>query len=226
MKTYVVYRHTAPNGKMYVGITSMVPEKRWSNGFGYVKSPLFFRAINKYGWENFKHEILLEGLTIEQASLAERIFIGYWNLTNSDCGYNLEGGGLQHYDISDATRKKMSESASKRRASEETRRKMSIANTGRRHTDEAKRKIAKHHSGVGNPMYGKYGKDNPTSKRVSMIDSSGNVVLTFDSIREAAAHVGIEPSGVCWCCKGKQKTAGGCRWKYDDNLDDNLIVTT
>lgn len=218
MKTYSVYRHIAPNGKMYVGITSMIPEKRWANGLGYAKSPLFFRAINKYGWENFKHEILLSGLTIAQASLAEKLFIGYWNLTDSAYGYNLEAGGLHHSGISDATREKMSKSASRRRASEETKRKIGIASTGRKHTDDAKRKISEHHTGSGNPMYGKYGKDNPISKRVIAIDSKGNVVYTFDSIHSAADYIGASAGNICWCCKGKKKTVSGYKWKYDDDL--------
>lgn len=30
---YVVYKHTAPNGKCYIGVTRQnPPEKRWKNG--------------------------------------------------------------------------------------------------------------------------------------------------------------------------------------------------
>lgn len=31
MMNYSVYKHTAPNGKIYIGITSMKPENRWNN---------------------------------------------------------------------------------------------------------------------------------------------------------------------------------------------------
>lgn len=33
---YSVYKHTAPNGKVYIGITGKDPEKRWLNGGGTV----------------------------------------------------------------------------------------------------------------------------------------------------------------------------------------------
>ena len=36
MGEYIVYRHTSPNGKMYVGITHLMPKRRWHNGRGYV----------------------------------------------------------------------------------------------------------------------------------------------------------------------------------------------
>ena len=62
---YSVYKHTSPNGKVYIGITSRKPEQRWSNGYGYVKNKHFTHAINKYGWENIKHEILFSNLTKE-----------------------------------------------------------------------------------------------------------------------------------------------------------------
>lgn len=29
---YVVYKHTCPNGKVYIGITSQKPEHRWKKG--------------------------------------------------------------------------------------------------------------------------------------------------------------------------------------------------
>ena len=59
--TYSVYKHTNKvNGKVYIGITYNKPEVRWgSNGIGY-KRQLFWNAIQKYGWDNFTHEILFE----------------------------------------------------------------------------------------------------------------------------------------------------------------------
>ena len=32
---YIVYKHTAPNGKVYIGITKKAPNDRWASGFGY-----------------------------------------------------------------------------------------------------------------------------------------------------------------------------------------------
>ena len=64
---YTLYKHTFPNGKVYIGITKMEPEKRWANGEGYAHKEndkycqsLMYNAIKKYGWENVKHEIILQ----------------------------------------------------------------------------------------------------------------------------------------------------------------------
>ena len=34
--SYIVYRHTSPSGKVYIGITSYKAEIRWNNGKGYI----------------------------------------------------------------------------------------------------------------------------------------------------------------------------------------------
>lgn len=66
-KNFCVYKHTFPNGKMYIGITSKTPNNRWENGTGYTKQhqPVMYYAIQKYGWNNVKHEILFTDLTEE-----------------------------------------------------------------------------------------------------------------------------------------------------------------
>ena len=57
-KKFCVYKHVSPSHKVYIGITSRKPKKRWVNGEGYSNNDYFTKAIKKYGWDNFKHEIL------------------------------------------------------------------------------------------------------------------------------------------------------------------------
>ena len=91
--SWTVYAHIAPNGKMYVGITSQKPENRWGSGHGYRNSPHFWNAIEMYGWENFQHEIIASGLTQEEAGNMERLLIEKLDLMNPEYGYNLSIGG-------------------------------------------------------------------------------------------------------------------------------------
>ena len=74
---YTVYQHKNKiNGKVYIGITMQEPEKRWGvNGRNYKSSPHFYSAIQKYGWDNFEHNILFTNLTKEEACLKEIEFI-------------------------------------------------------------------------------------------------------------------------------------------------------
>lgn len=78
-KNYTIYKHIFPNNKIYIGITQQKPEKRWQHGLGYRAQPLMWNAIQKYGWENIKHEILFENLTLEEANLKEiELIIIFW----------------------------------------------------------------------------------------------------------------------------------------------------
>lgn len=92
-KTYCLYKHIDPFGKMYIGITSQKVNLRWRKGTNYKKNLYFTSAINKYGWDNFKHEIVRSGLTKEQAEIAEIAMIRHYNTRNKKFGYNLSKGG-------------------------------------------------------------------------------------------------------------------------------------
>lgn len=109
-KNYCVYKHTAPNGKVYIGITSQMPEARWGkDGSGYKHNKHFWNAICKYGWNAFVHEILLEGLTADQAGEFERLFIDLYDSWNPKKGYNNTSGGERGFQRSKATLAKMSQ---------------------------------------------------------------------------------------------------------------------
>lgn len=68
-KKFCVYKHTNRiNGKVYIGITSQKVQERWgSQGQKYKGSTYFYHAIQKYGWDNFDHEILFTNLTQAEA---------------------------------------------------------------------------------------------------------------------------------------------------------------
>ena len=128
---YTVYVHISPNGKRYFGITSQDKAKyRWNNGKGYKSNEYFYRAINKYGWDNFEHVIIAKGLTEEEAKWLEIELIREWDTTNPNKGYNLSTGG---------------ESASGYKMSKEGRKKISEARKGMKFTEEHKANLSKAH---------------------------------------------------------------------------------
>ena len=88
-REYSVYCHTFPNGKKYIGI-SCECEKRWNNGNGYNSQPKMKKAIKKYGWENIRHDIVLDGLSKEQANKLEKYLIAELNTIQN--GYNVTIG--------------------------------------------------------------------------------------------------------------------------------------
>ena len=73
-RPYCIYRHTTPSGGTYIGKTRCKNlYGRWGeNGKRYFDAPAFWKAIQKYGWDNIQHEILYEGLTKAEAATLER----------------------------------------------------------------------------------------------------------------------------------------------------------
>lgn len=67
--------------------------ERWGkNGIQYCRQ-IFYRAIQKHGWDNIKHEILYENLTEREAKSLERKLIKQYKTKDSRYGYNCTYGG-------------------------------------------------------------------------------------------------------------------------------------
>ena len=130
---FSVYMHTNTiNGKKYVGITSKEPTRRWKgNGSGYRNNEHFWNAIQKYGWDNFEHDVIYQGLNLDEASCIEKELIAKYNTNNPNFGYNLTSGGEYGQELSDESRRKMSDKAKNRVITEEWRQHLSEARIGR-----------------------------------------------------------------------------------------------
>lgn len=113
-KKYCVYIHTNKlNGKKYIGQTCCKnPNERWANGKGYNSNEHFYRAIKKYGWDNFEHEIIYQNLTHEEANEIECELINKYNTLNEKFGYNKKEGG-SYGSHTEETKKKISKNNSR-----------------------------------------------------------------------------------------------------------------
>lgn len=129
---FTVYKHVSPSGKVYVGITGRSVIRRWNNGHGYKHNEYFYRAIMKYGWDSFKHEILFTGLTKEQAEQKEIELIMLYNSTDNRYGYNIQNGGNYSGKHSEVSKQKMSASRKGKRPTKEAILNMSKAHVVRR----------------------------------------------------------------------------------------------
>ena len=87
---YCVYEHIFPNGKKYIGVTNNI-QKRWKDGNGYKDNAEMYDEIKKVGWENIKHNIIVDNLRLNQATKLEKYLIAI----NNSCknGYNKSTGG-------------------------------------------------------------------------------------------------------------------------------------
>lgn len=153
MKNYIVYMHITPNNKKYIGVTCRKKEYRWRNGSGYKGQQLFYRAIQKYGWENIEHIILFENLTKEEAENKEIELIRQYKTNRREYGYNISLGGnlgTTGLHFSNETKEKMSINQKGKNNSfygkhhtKEVINKIKKANTNRTKSFEEKEKIRK-----------------------------------------------------------------------------------
>lgn len=88
-----VYKHTSPSGKLYIGITSKEPKKRWGKNGIHYKGQAFYNAIVKYGWDNIEHEVICNNITEFEAKEMEKELIKKFNSMDWRYGYNCTRGG-------------------------------------------------------------------------------------------------------------------------------------
>lgn len=242
---YTVYKHTSPIGKVYIGITRQIPERRWRKGEGYIDNDYFYKAIKKYGWDNFKHEILFEGLSKDEACKKEIELISGTSANIREFGYNITEGGNAP-KLSEETKEKLRRTRIGRSPSEETRKKMSLSQKGRKHSAETKEKMSKALSGENHPMYGKhlsdetrrkmsearkgenaywYGKKRDKETIEKCVAHSRKPIIcietreVFSSISEASAIKNISRTAIGNCLSGISKTSGGYHWEYYKELE-------
>ena len=246
LNNYKVYIHQNKiNKKVYVGLTKQKCKDRWRHdGVGYKSQIKFYRAIQKYGWDNFDHIILFTNLTEQEASEKEKELIQFYDSYKN--GYNADLGG------------------STTNHSPETLEKMRQSMLGKKHTQETKDKISKtkdkdkfavkcletsiiypsirqadKESGVDASSIIKCCQGQVLSaggftwryvdiekqklylkEDEQRIDKSKKAVICietgiiYESVQAAAMATHADNSGIVKVCKGKQKTAGGYHWEY------------
>lgn len=149
-ENYTIYVHKNKcNNKIYIGQTKTSCEQRWQNGNGYKPCIYFWRAIQKYGWENFEHIILFDGLSKEVADIIEKELIEKYQCQNPQYGYNIRNGG-SHGGLSEESKVKIS-NANKGRLSGEKN-----PMYGKPRTEETKNKIRQSLTGKQGTMLGKH----------------------------------------------------------------------
>lgn len=222
---FTVYKHTAPNGKIYIGITSQDVEKRWLNGRGYQHNNFFDNAIKKYGWDNFIHEILFENLTKEQANSKEIELIAQYHSNDRKYGYNMSIGGeysrlgRKH---TEETKAKISQKRKGIKMSEEHKQKQSKRLKGKapiwckayNQTPEAKAKRKATIEQTGCMLGIHKGSKSAKAKAVKMFDLNGNYIQTFGAMSEAQEKTNIDYGSIVKVCRGQRKSAGGFYWQY------------
>ena len=240
-----IYRHWIVNDKgeekSYIGqVYNRTPEQRWkSDGKGYItgkQDHKFTRAIKKYGWDNFNHEIIgiVEADTKEQLILDldewEKYYIDKYDSFHN--GYNSTTGGGNGFR-SEETRQKISDGLKGKSKTEEHIKHMSEGLKGRKswtkgkhHSEETKHKISESLKGrersddfkqkISNVTKNE---KNPRAKTIICL----NTQQIFLTVKNAVEWCHGQQSDISRCCQGKLKSAGKhpitgekLQWMYYD----------
>lgn len=231
MKTYKVYTHINKiNGKQYIGITSTDVKTRWKDGQGYNTQTVFYRAILKYGWDNFDHKILYDNLSYEEAIQKEReCIIKYktWVEFNDSQGYNmsltntgpttkkvqqytLEGVFVREYNSAfDAVKENNWQEASYHNI-------QSVCNQVKKYKSY-QGFLWKYSNDVRNinEWIKRYKiTDNKQKKTVYQYDLNDNFIGKYTSVGMAAKTLNLIQQNISKVATGKRKTCGGFKWSY------------
>ena len=173
MAIVYLHRRMDTNEVFYVGIG--MNEKRPYDKNN--RNKYWTNIVNKHG---YTVEILHENISYQECKIIEIDLIDKYGRkdlgTGTLCNLTNGGDGTSGIVFSDETKRKMSESAKGKTASQETRKKISELNTGEKHpffgkthSDETKRKMsesAKGKTSEQNPMFGRKHSDE-TRRKIS-----------------------------------------------------------
>lgn len=184
------------NNKMYVGQSRQGYRKRFIQHLCPKSScPLLNKAIQKYGKENFRCELLDIAYSQEDANEKEKMWISALGTYQREKGYNLSMGG----EIGSFNK--------------ETIEKMSKAHKGeknyfygKKHTEEARKIMSEKKKG----LYA--GAKHPKARKIRCVDT-GEI---FNTIKDAENKYNISHGKITCVCQHKygRNTAGGLKWEY------------
>lgn len=200
-RLFTIYRHVSPIGRVYIGITSQDVETRWRHGDNYRNFTYFKRAIRKYGWKNFKHEILFTNVEEERAERLEIELIRHYkglgisyNLTNGGDGTN----GYHHTDeYKQFKSQQMKEFFSTERGKE-------ICAKG------GKTNLGKKYNRKSGFTKGDY-----QVRIVCQYSLEGVLLNKFKSVSDASRKTGANNCQIGKCLRGKAITAKNFIWRYE-----------
>lgn len=229
---FYIYMHTSPSGKKYIGQTCQKVNRRWRNGIGYKKNPYFWRAIEKYGWDNFKHEILFQCETLEDANRVEEWLISVHKSNVPEFGYNISAGADGRGIMSERTKELLRQTHKGKFKGKEN------PNYGRKHTEEERKRMSEANKeyflrmGHG-ACYGR--KASPESRKrmsearkkseavhehmIRMNKAKAKKVLCvetgtiYESARGAARELGLGQGNISTACRNGIR-AYGFHWRY------------
>lgn len=239
LRHWIVYMYTFPNGKRYVGKTKRTLAQRQGAEFkGYRHCTLLWNAIQKYGVENIKQEVLFEGdaTDIEAAKVEQEYILLFKTncnrFNNPAYGYNLTDGGdgLTGWRPDEERLIALREQLHKlhlrqigSHRSDEAKEKMRQAKFGKSRghmSDETKAKISRANSSENMSEETRAKRRASKFKPLIATHNETGESITFQSAEEAANYFGVRSSAVSRWCYGTRKPSVNYTFHYLSTNND------
>lgn len=228
IRSGVIYKYTSPSGKIYIGQTVNEKRRKSQHKYDSAKSNTYFgRAIQKYGWDSFKYEVIIKfkpTVYIEKLSRVlnklETRYIKLYQSNNSEIGYNLtEGGdGFIGLIFTDEHKQNLSIAAKARKEIE-------------MQDEEMRAKIMKN---LAMGQNGSYPASEETKKKMSKAQDykkkkvckynlHRELIGEFNSIADAARSIDSTNTfktinnRISECCSGKRTTTYEHMWMFSED---------
>lgn len=208
----IIYKWTnIITNKVYIGKTTREKQRKQEHLKDRKRYDFaFYRALNKYGVENFTYEVLFETYSNSKEKInivlnaLETYYIKKYSSRDKRYGYNLTSGG--------------------------------DGGKGVKLSKEQRLLRSERMKGEKNPMYGKHLSENQrklliesrighrpyNNKEVIQLSLDGNYINEYESALKAALSVGKynDRSNITKACK-QGRTALGYKWKYKYEENNN-----
>lgn len=211
----IIYKATNKiNGKVYIGQSHKTLEERMRRHKNDSKrqNSYFYRAIRKYGWENFSWEVIDTATTSEELNEKEVYWIQYYqSFDNREKGYNSTSGVDHNYKITEEEREKRSQ-----RVSGDKNPMYGKPGTwlGKKFSKEHKQRLSESLKGRETPWC--TGGNHWLAKSVINLNT-GEI---FDTIQEAADAYQVNRDSIAKQIKGKTKNCNGFKWSFCQDIED------
>ena len=221
-KDYYIYKTTnVLNGKFYIGKRHYRKrDEKWYLGSGiYLK-----RAMEKFGRENFKKEIIEWCSSSEEVNLREKFWIAELDALNQEIAYNLAPGGEGGF-LGEEAHKKTSLKLKGRKLPKEVIEKMSKAKKGKKKSKEHIEKVRKALTGrkrtekeiesmrkAALKLYAE-GFEHPLQISIYQYDiNTGDFISSYKSCAEAGRITGFGRKTINNACLGIVKKSNKFIW--------------
>ena len=216
LKGYV-YKFTSPSGKSYIGITNNVKKRKAEHRrLSKTVDRAFYRAIRKYGFDNFIFEILEEYDKADKIELLNKLnememfYINKFNTFKN--GYNSTLGGDGTKGMSGELNPFYHHTHTL-----ESKKKMREAHTGKVLSEEHKHKIAMSTkialSKLSADKRARMLNVPKTKKEIICLETQ----IIYNSICECSDRLNIQRSDIREVCNGERIKAKGLTFRFIEN---------